>query len=230
MVGLVKQTLYKNVGRAILTWEELADLLEDIEQTLNNRPLGYVEDDFQMPVLTPNIMLFGHPNTMLEETIGEIDGRDLRRRARYLKEYKRKIWNRWSNEYIRGLRERHNLQHHGKTNALKIGDVMLIKGDERNKGHWKLGIVKELIKGRDGIVRGAKLRTGNAILERAVQHLYPMKLQCDDALENESRASQDKRLHAEVEGFRPRRDAAIAAKLRITGQMGEEDREPIVER
>jgi len=121
------------------------------------------------------------------------------------------------------------LQHHGKTNSLKIGDVMLIKGDKRNKGHWKLGIIKELIKGRDGVVRGAKLRTGNAILERAVQHLYPMELQCDDALENENRASQDKRLHADAEEFRPRHDAVIAAKLRITGQMAEEDEEPVVE-
>ena len=65
MVGLVKQALYKNVGRATLTWNELADLLQDVEPTLNNRPLGYVEDDVQMPVLTPNIMLFGQPNMTL---------------------------------------------------------------------------------------------------------------------------------------------------------------------
>ena len=96
MVGLVKQTLCKNCGRAILTWEELADLLQDVELTLNNCPLGYVEDEFQMPVLTPNI-LFGQTNMTLEETIGEIDDRDLRKRARYLKECKRKIWNNWSN-------------------------------------------------------------------------------------------------------------------------------------
>ena len=229
MVGLVKQTPYKNVGRASLTWDELADLLQDVELTLNNRPLGYVEDDVQMPVLTPNIMLFGQPNITLEETNGEIDDRDLRRRARYLKECKKKIWDRWSNEYIRGLRERHNLQHHGKTNALKIGDVMLIKGDDKNRGHWKLGIVKELITGRDGVIRGAKLRAGNAILERAVQHLYPMELQCDDALEKEDHASQDMELNADAKEFRPRRDAAIAAKLRITDQMEDEDEEPVVE-
>ena len=229
MVGLVKQTLYKNVGRASLTWDELADLLQDVELTLNNRPLGYVEDDVQMPVLTPNIMLFGQPNITLEETNGEIDDRDLRRRARYLNECKKKIWNRWSNEYIRGLRERHNLLHHGKTNALKIGDVMMIKGDEKNRGHWKLGIVKELITGRDGVIRGAKLRAGNATLERAVQHLYPMELQCDDALEKEDHASQDMELNADAKEFRPRRDAAIAAKLRITDQMEDEDEEPVVD-
>ena len=62
-----------------------------------------------------------------------------------------------------------------------------------------------------------------------MQHLYLMELYCYDALENENRASQDKRLHAEVEEFRLRRDAAISVKLRITGQMAEEDGEPVVE-
>ena len=227
MVGLVKQTLYKNIGRASLPWDKLADLLQDVELTLNNRPLGYVEDDIQMPVLTPNIMLFGHPSIILEETNGEIDDRDLRRRAHYLNECKKTIWNRWSNEYIRGLRERHNLQHHGKMNALKIGHVMMIKGDEKNRGHWKLGFVKELIAGRDGIIRGAKLRAGNATLDRAVQHLYPMELQCNDVLEKEDHASQNMELNADATDFRPRRDAAIAAKLTITDQM--EDEEPEVE-
>ena len=208
LIGLVKQALYKNVGRATLTWDELADLLQDVELILYNRPLGYVEDDVQMPVLAPNITLFGQPNMTLEETNGEIDDRDLRRRACYLNDCKKKIWNCWSNEYIRGVRERHNLQHHGKTNALKIGDVMMIKGDEKNKGDWKFGIVKELIAGRDGAVRGAKLRVGNATLERSVQHLYPMELQCDDALGKEDHASQGMKLNAEAKEFRPSRDAS----------------------
>ena len=34
---------------------------------------------------------------------------------------------------------------------------------------WKLGIIEELIIGRDRIVRAEKMRTGKGILERAVQ-------------------------------------------------------------
>ena len=104
------------------------DLLQDVELTLNNRPLGYIEDDVQMPVLTPNVMLFGQPDIALEEINEEIDDRDLRRRSRYLNECKKKIWNRWSKEYIRELRKRQNLQHHGKKIVLNIGDVMMKKG------------------------------------------------------------------------------------------------------
>ena len=105
---------------------------------------------------------------------------------------------------------------------------MIINGDERNKGNWKLGIVKQLIKGRDGVIGGAKLRTGNATLEPAVQHLYPVELQCGDALDNENHASRGKRLNAEAKEFKPKRDVAIASKLRITSQMEEEDEGPVV--
>ena len=88
----MKQALYKVVGKATLTWEELADILQDVELTLNNRPLGYVDDDVQMLILTQNTMLFGQPNSVPDNNIEEINDRDLRKRARYLNECKRKIW------------------------------------------------------------------------------------------------------------------------------------------
>ena len=37
------------------------DIVLDIEVTLNNRSLMYVEEDIQMPVLTPNTLLYGQP-------------------------------------------------------------------------------------------------------------------------------------------------------------------------
>ena len=36
---------------------------------------------------------------------------------------------------------------------LKAGDVVLIKGEERNRGKWNIGILEEMIKGRDGIIK-----------------------------------------------------------------------------
>ena len=45
------------------------------------------------------------------------------------------------------------------TNAMKIevGDVVVIKGEEKNKGKWSIGIVEELYKGKDDVIRGVKL-------------------------------------------------------------------------
>ena len=179
LVGIVKQALYKSVGRAILTWKELEEVMLDVEVAINNRPLSYVEDDVQLPLLTPNVMLYDQPNLIPEPEADAVDDADLRKRAKYLRRCKDVLWSRWTDEYLRSLRERHNLNHKTKQLNLKIGDVVLIKGDERNRGKWNLGIVQRLIPGRDGVVRAVKLRAGKSYLERAPQHLYPMELSCD---------------------------------------------------
>lgn len=46
-----------------------------------------------------------------------------------------------------------------------IGEVLIIQDDSRNRHSWKLEIVGRLTMGRDGIVRGAKLRAGKGVLK-----------------------------------------------------------------
>ena len=59
LIGVTKQSLYKAMGNGHLRWHELEEVILDVEIILNDRPLGYVEDYIQMPILTPNLMLFG---------------------------------------------------------------------------------------------------------------------------------------------------------------------------
>ena len=106
LVGLVKRALHKSSGRAKLTWNEFEEVILDVEIALNNRPLSYVEDDIQLPVLTPNSMMFEQSNLLPEEDIESIEDINLRKRARYLRRCKDALWSRWSGEYVKGLRER----------------------------------------------------------------------------------------------------------------------------
>lgn len=69
-----------------------------------------------------------------------------------------KIWKRWQDEYLMRLRERRQSIKRSKDNNLHIGDVMLIIGDECNRGFWQIKIVEQLVKGKDGVVRAVKLR------------------------------------------------------------------------
>eukprot|EP00795_Rhopilema_esculentum_P008006 gene8006-13915_t len=179
MVGLVKQALYKIIGCAVLTWKELTEVMLDIEITLNSRPLSYVEDDIQLPTLTPNVLVYGGPHTNPEQDADRIEDKDLRNRARYLKRCKNMVWNRWTGEYNKALRERHNMKKKTKNQVVKEGEIVIIKNDERKRGRWDLGIIVKLIKGRDGVVQAAKLRAGKSYLERPIQHLYPLELSCD---------------------------------------------------
>ena len=218
MIGLVKGALGKTIGNGFLAWKELEEVLLDVEITLNNRPLGYVEDDIQLPVLTPNNMLYLNSNTLPEFPPHEIEDRDLRRRAKHLLKCKAAVWKRWSQEYLRSLRERHRNLLGAKGAVPVVGDVVILKTDEKSRGKWPLGIIEELIVGKDGVVRAAKVRTGKNQLERAIQHLFPLELSCD-------RRSEEVQLNPEVESFKPKRQAAQNAGQRIREIIQEEDGE-----
>ena len=121
-----------------LRWHEFEEVILDVKTILNNRPLGYVEDYIQMSILTPNLMLFEQLNQIPEEEPAKGEDYDLRKCAKYQRKCKDVLCKRWTTEYLKALRERHNLNHQTKEATLKEGDVYLIKGEERNRSKWKL--------------------------------------------------------------------------------------------
>ena len=213
LVGLVKAALYKVIGHGQLSWKELEAVLLSVETTLNDRPLGYVEEeDVQSTVITPNSLLFLRANQLLEPSHHLIENKDLRKRYKYLQKCKDTVWKRWSTEYLRSLRERY---------IASVGEVVIIQSEQKNRGAWVLGIIIELIQGRDGVIRGVKVPTGKLIMERAVQFLYPVELSCDSVVEQTKLVE----LNPEAPEFRakPKRDAAAAAELRIKELVQEDN-------
>ena len=156
-------------------------MLLDVEVALNNCPLSYLEDDVELPVLTPNSLLNVNPVQVPELKAHHLENQDSRKRVKFLRRCKQAMWNRWSREYVRSLRERHVNVAGKQAAAPRKGSVVIIKDESKNRNLWKLGIVTDLIKVKDGIVRGAKIKTPIGSLERAVQHLYPLELTCDES-------------------------------------------------
>ena len=50
---IMKMALSKAVGQSLLTYPELEDILIDIENCTNHRPLLYQGEAIEQPVLTP---------------------------------------------------------------------------------------------------------------------------------------------------------------------------------
>ena len=88
--------------------------------------------------------------------------------------------------------------------------IKQVMQDEKNRAQWKLGVVEDLITGRDGVIRGAKLNTGKSHVERPIQHLYPLELSFDKPVQTPRDT-----LNTDAPVYRPRRDAAAAARFRI---------------
>ena len=57
LIGVFKNVFRKAIGNGTLNWTELEEVLLHIEICINNRPLNYVEDDIELPILTPNSIL-----------------------------------------------------------------------------------------------------------------------------------------------------------------------------
>jgi len=105
------------------------------------------------------------------------------------------------------LRERHNLNHKRKSFEVAVGDVVVIKAEEKNRNKWLMGVVEQVYPGRDGVVRAVEVHTATGKLERPIQHLYPMELSCD--------RSKPLELNPLAETFRPRCQAAAVAAENI---------------
>ena len=69
LIAVVKSAMYKVIRGGFLTWDELAELMLDIEIQINRRPLSYVEDDLELPTLTPATFLYQRSSLVpVEET------------------------------------------------------------------------------------------------------------------------------------------------------------------
>ena len=107
------------------------------------------------------------------------------RRSRCTKQVVDSFWQRWQKEYLLSLRESHwmSSQEEAKVHA---GDVVCVKEDGIKRRRWQIGRVTEIIRGSDGVVRGAKLQVVSEknkkrqTISRPLQLLYPLEVKTED--------------------------------------------------
>ncbi|VDM97630.1 unnamed protein product, partial [Onchocerca ochengi] len=75
------------------------------------------------------------------------------------------VWETWKREYLTSLRERTQREHvnpkNSEDHAPIIEEILLVDESETPRGLWKLRKVKELKKGRNGVVRTALVEMPN---------------------------------------------------------------------
>ena len=113
---------------------------------LNNRPSTHLDEDTQLPVLTPNSMLHIDSNHLPKLQPHQLSETNLRKRTKFLldKCNDSVMWKRWTN------RRKSNSHPH-------VGDVVIIQDDKKTRNQWNLAVVARLIKGRHGIIRRTSL-------------------------------------------------------------------------
>ena len=123
----------------------------------------------------------------------------------------------WKKEYIHSLMESHRIQRE-RSKVPELGEVVIVVGDEKNRGKWKKGKVVNHVTGKDGVVRGVLIQYKEHIIERLLQLVCPLEIRsCEPA----STKPAD---NLEAEDEKETRDAAKRAKelVKIIA-MDEED-------
>ena len=82
---------------------------------------------------------------------------------------------RWKHDYLTSLREFHRVSGYN-SQTVKVGDVVQIHEDNSPRTTWKLGVIEELIYGKDNLVRSAKIRTSKSVTNRPIVKLYPLEV------------------------------------------------------
>ena len=215
----VKKTLYKTLGRTTLSFEQLEKVIIDIEKHLNNRPLTYLESDGgEEQVLTPNVLMWGQNAHQVEET--EEDGDEVSKLHKRLRETRQHAWRTWKHEYVHSLLESHRVNR--KAAPLPdVGEIVLVVGDEKNRGKWKKGRVMRHVRGRNGVIRGVALLHKGHYIERPLSLVCPLEVKGPVATEDGTLQLMPRIQQADRS--RSRRQAAETAKERIRLIANDED-------
>ena len=121
-------------------------MILNIERHLNNRPLTYVESNQEEEqILTPNTLLWGQNSYALGELSEEKDENEVGSLHKRLTMARQYAWSRWQREYIHGLMEYHCVNK-STSPVPEIGEIVLIVGDEKNRGRWMKGKVVKYVK------------------------------------------------------------------------------------
>ena len=78
---------------------------------------------------------------------------------------------------------------------ISIGDIALIKKDEKHMGKWNIGMVDKLYQGKDGVIRATGLKTSKSYIQRPIQYLHLLDLHCDNEKKSSSVNTNTSTLH-----------------------------------
>ncbi|XP_073951671.1 uncharacterized protein [Choristoneura fumiferana] len=185
LMALVKHCLKRTLEKHSLNDSNLLTILKEIEAVLNTRPLTKVGSEIDHVLRPVDFLNLGKCLSMKPSAVevaieGTVTKADLitswKRGLRILEEFKKMF----SNQYLASLRERYKhtpKQPRVKSNRTpKVGDLVQIKSDLKNRQLWKVGRIDSLSEGHDGECRAARVNVGDSILTRSIGHLYPLEV------------------------------------------------------
>ena len=98
----------------------------------------------------------------------------------------------------------------------------MIKGEEKNRGLWKIGFANHLYNGKDNIIRVAQLRIRKKLFDRPIQLLYRLELHYE-GITTTNKDEKKNELNPSATELHSKRTAAEVTKWQLKGIATEDD-------
>lgn len=176
LVRSVKEALKALDNGRRLTDEVLSTSLAEAEDMINTRPLTYIpQEAADEEAITPNHFLRGvaSEDMLLDDSVEFAETlNNVYKRSQYLAN---KMWGRWLKEYLLSLN--HRVKWVEDSRQLEEGDLVFIV-EGKNRKTWVRGRIQQVIRGSDGRIRQADVRTARGkVHRRAVANLAVLEVQ-----------------------------------------------------
>ncbi|MFH4983905.1 hypothetical protein AB6A40_010614 [Gnathostoma spinigerum] len=237
LIGIVKSSLKKALGRRILSLDDFTTLLCEIEATVNSRPLTYVYEEIEAKIVRPIDFIIPFSVVQVPDHEIEMDDTDytppseresLWERFKGTLKYLNRFWKIWRDEYLLSLREKQNMKHKKSRNSCdrlpRVGEIVLVSEDGISRGHWKIAKIIEVKASNDEEIRSAVVRTETREkMERPINQLYPLEVYGEEREElvnpEDEREKQDGEhettdVSQEKESYPKRTDFPVASRTR----------------
>jgi hypothetical protein len=146
-------------------------------------------DNGEKQVLTPNVIMWGQKSHTVEDI--EMEGVEVSKLHARLMLKRQQVWQRWEKEYVHSLLESHRV-HRGVGRVPEIGEIVLLVGDEKNRGEWTKGKVERHIQGKDGVVRGVTLLHKGHYIQRSLTLILRLSKQFNPSKDKKKRNNCDR--------------------------------------
>lgn len=170
LVKSAKRALKAVAGNQRVTDETLLTFMAEAESLMNSRPLTHVSSDCNdLEAITPNHFLLGRANMNIPLDV--VTDRDLcsRKRWKHAQVMANHFWERWLHEYLPSLTVRPKWRRESRD--VVEGDLVLVMTDNLPRGRWPLARVTHVVRGDDGRVRSAEIKTKAGVYVRPVTKL-----------------------------------------------------------
>ena len=170
LVRSVKTVMRSLIKQQLLTDEELTTFMCEVERIINDRPLTrFSSDSTDEEPLTPNHLLLLRRNACTATTYDNY----VQRRWQVIQHIANAFYKRFVREYLPTLQQR-NKWLTEKTN-LQVNDIVLVAEENSPRGHWPIGLVIEVNRSRDNLVRSAKIKIGKSTKTRPITQLVHLE-------------------------------------------------------